>query len=941
MATLTRPGVEISQEIITESPTVLTPSLVPCVVGPCFQIVEPITSAGLLNSGAQVTTSAIIVSSTVSDPAALSGLAMLVSINGGDNQTVQFPVTINNVGLSHALIVNTINKALTGAVAEIKNNKLILRTESKGASSSIKLLTVANAAYTVLGLASFENKLIKGTSSYSNLTQSVPYSSLPSPLANISEIVLQGSGIDVFRYFNNTLTQFSETSAINWNSYVTSVNQPATNLGRTKLFGKPQVGSKTNTLVDLGKSASIVIPLGDGLNWPDTTGSKYLKVSAVGLEPYIDNPANQPGNFIGSAGNNVQVEIVSGAVSASFAGSTLTISVVPGTTTFSDLKTEIDSLTGIADSVKVELWYPATEASSVVLPSGSAPVGATYNLTGGVDPVDFAPTNVTTPQATITGATHISNADGAALGLTGKTLEVSIDGGDFIPVTFEAATAVESSINTALTAVATCASTTLTNDLDESFAPLRIQTTSANNHDSTIELRASDPTVIETLFSGYTSRTESFTRTTASNNTEFSSAAVSGTDYNALAEVSTEKAISEGSVTMQLLDCLGVGVIIFEGTSISLTGNETFTINYTPPGQGELGSTLSLGGAANTTTALATEIDTALAGVIPGSAIKASEITIDGETYVAIYNATATDGYSFRINTAGTHADLQAIIGTNSLDVNAVTSTTTVTVKDSGADGALQITGSSNGFSNVVTTLTVDPTNYLGAAAITHATGTIMVAFAVGSLAVPVEPLVLSLGSSVTVDITYSRFHASATGPNPPLYTTRVFHGDSNVTELGDLLYNNGTVLGRVVALQDFVAGASTYTNAQLVISEYAVDAKAQVSDWYLTAEGLVSDDGRVEAEATYNDLEGTINLKHALIRDGAGVAKANSSAPVYVQYKALRKDVTSSATSPGLLVFNSVAEVESLIGPVTQDNPLAFGLSLAFSTRLPSASRH
>ena len=49
------------------------------------------------------------------------------------------------------------------------------------------------------------------------------------------------------------------------------------------------------------------------------------------------------------------------------------------------------------------------------------------------------------------------------------------------------------------------------------------------------------------------------------------------------------------------------------------------------------------------------------------------------------------------------------------------------------------------------------------------------------------------------------------------------------------------------------------------------------------------------------------------------------------MQYKALRKDVTSSATSPGLLVFNSVAEVESLIGPVTQDNPLAFGLSLAF----------
>jgi len=181
------------------------------------------------------------------------------------------------------------------------------------------------------------------------------------------------------------------------------------------------------------------------------------------------------------------------------------------------------------------------------------------------------------------------------------------------------------------------------------------------------------------------------------------------------------------------------------------------------------------------------------------------------------------------------------------------------------------------------------------------------------------------------VTLTYTRVNACGTGPGTPLYTTRVFHGESDKTLLGDLLYNDGSVLGRVVAIENLVVGTSTFTNAQLVISEFAVDNRGLVNDWYITAEGLIDGDGRVEAEATYNDLEAVINLKHALIRDGAGIANAGSSAPVYVQYTALRKDVTSSAADPGLLVFNSATEVESLIGPISQDNPLAFGLSLAF----------
>lgn len=43
---ISRPGVEITQEFVTESTTVTAPSLVPVVIGPCYQVVEAINDSG-------------------------------------------------------------------------------------------------------------------------------------------------------------------------------------------------------------------------------------------------------------------------------------------------------------------------------------------------------------------------------------------------------------------------------------------------------------------------------------------------------------------------------------------------------------------------------------------------------------------------------------------------------------------------------------------------------------------------------------------------------------------------------------------------------------------------------------------------------------------------------------------------------------------------------
>ena len=50
MAELARPGVEIQQVVATTSPTILQPALMPCLVAPCFRIVDAFTSSGAVNT---------------------------------------------------------------------------------------------------------------------------------------------------------------------------------------------------------------------------------------------------------------------------------------------------------------------------------------------------------------------------------------------------------------------------------------------------------------------------------------------------------------------------------------------------------------------------------------------------------------------------------------------------------------------------------------------------------------------------------------------------------------------------------------------------------------------------------------------------------------------------------------------------------------------------
>lgn len=82
-----------------------------------------------------------------------------------------------------------------------------------------------------------------------------------------------------------------------------------------------------------------------------------------------------------------------------------------------------------------------------------------------------------------------------------------------------------------------------------------------------------------------------------------------------------------------------------------------------------------------------------------------------------------------------------------------------------------------------------------------------------------------------------------------------------------------------------------------------------------------------------YVDLDGSANVGGVVLRNtatGMPYSVASSSADLYIQYRGIRLDVTSQASSPALLSFGSAADMEAAIGPVSVHNPLALGCYLA-----------
>ncbi len=1001
MAQLRRPSVEIDQQLSAAAPTVLEPDLVACIVGPCFQIVEPLDADGALNAKAQVLVGAVIRSSAAVGAAiAGSGMKLSIAVDGAPGQVINLPVTINGVTLSQEIVQNSINAQLTGATALFQDNKLVLSTVTKGKNARLKLEVIAADAYALLNLT--ENTETTGADGYTGQDYEVSYSDLPSPMASIDEVSIDGDDVTPYRYFANTLQAFRDDAAGNWNSYTGSASefanaltslahQPALGNARTNLTGRRIPGSKTNTLVHTGREASIRIPLGHDATdsgtvaWPDVTGLNWLNVEAIGLQNWRADQANGvPGNFIGAAGNDVNVTFsLNAGLAADTAAfvwnsgpKTLDIQRQSANVTYDSLKAALTAgVTGLdtAKDLIITLNFADGMGSKVFLPA--ALLQAPWHLGGGEDAPDFGADH-TTIVASITGSMPVEDDDDATedLGISGK-LSLSIHGGPWIDVNMSGV--VVDAIN-AVDGI-TCTSVAVVSHDDDnanvgvgiSANVLRISTTAAGlGPDSSLEIKADNDAILETLFGGFKSRTATLTDIGTAGGAGWQVGrrrhVLAQSNYNSRAGASRDGALVPGAQTIAYTGLTSPAFILCDLSAAALDDHDgVLEITHSAHNAGAP-EALAIDAFVGTPTLsqVVTEIDEQIqaeSGAGAGLDLLFGVSEVNGR--ICFFDRSGVDGATISLvaeATGNTTAAFETALGgaDDFFDTDATTVVNaSCKIQDKGADFALRVVEVGHAFSNGIFPSSFDVTSETeltdsvlsstaDESAMVYDTGAITITFSgeqvVGRAVDPDDekPLLLRFtgaGDATTSDtaLTFRRVWANAYNASPTSYAGRLFTGGAAKVKPGDMMYDNGAILGRVVAINDFVIGGTTFTGGELVLSEFSVDNSKSLANWYIVAENLPDavDRPSLAPEMVVDTVLERFVVKGGVNRDAAGIPMGGV-APVYVGYRALRKDVSAAAVSPEMLTFNSADEVESLIGPVIPSNPLAFGLAKAFLNR-------
>jgi hypothetical protein len=207
---LARPGVEVIQEFRTVTPSIITPTLVPNVLGVAKQIVEvqiPNGSGGVqLNPNALVVMPAFFIAAPGSgNPlryTGLGGLLLVISANESPDITLVFsdPTAF---GLTPATVVDQINKQLaaqlvTSVVAEtVGADTWQLRTVGVGEFQSIAVVAgTSPVVASTFGLGIGQTYL--GLTSYNQYAVVIPPTSLPDPNNNLDELAVEASTVRVF-----------------------------------------------------------------------------------------------------------------------------------------------------------------------------------------------------------------------------------------------------------------------------------------------------------------------------------------------------------------------------------------------------------------------------------------------------------------------------------------------------------------------------------------------------------------------------------------------------------------------------------------------------------------------------------------------------------------------------------------------------------------------
>lgn len=160
------------------------------------------------------------------------------------------------------------------------------------------------------------------------------------------------------------------------------------------------------------------------------------------------------------------------------------------------------------------------------------------------------------------------------------------------------------------------------------------------------------------------------------------------------------------------------------------------------------------------------------------------------------------------------------------------------------------------------------------------------------------------------------------------------FAGSPQAAVVSDEFWADGVFIGKITQV------APNGTNTVLKLDKQ-VPLTFSAKSYFIIAKNLAplpAEPVTRPAPDLIVDGSGNVTMKLGLLRDTLGkvVESITTSALLpgkggaYIAYRALRLDVTSQATVPGLLRFNDTVQLTQLLEPVNADNPLALGLFFA-----------
>lgn len=265
IAELPRPGVEVIQEFRTVSPTIVAPTLVPCVVGVCNQIVEVLNADGTLNSDALLAGAASAIAPTAGTYD-LDGKTLQVSVNGGPVQEFTFS--------GNALTAGQVATQITGSNpapanfdayawsdgATTPQYHLQLRSSATGETRSIQI--IGGSSLGDFGWA--RGFTYYGLGNYIQDELYIPQSQLPNPRNNIDELDFDEDSLRVFVDLGTEVREFVRTDAFLRSGSSIAIYDDADGDNTTpfvdlteNLLAPPTSASKTTTGVDFSTPLAV------------------------------------------------------------------------------------------------------------------------------------------------------------------------------------------------------------------------------------------------------------------------------------------------------------------------------------------------------------------------------------------------------------------------------------------------------------------------------------------------------------------------------------------------------------------------------------------------------------------------------------------------------------------------------------------------------------